>query len=564
MKPNLVVAALFIALPAAAGEGLSLSVQEIRSRLPAEENKDIDVAALAEQVRDVARRILPDLRVADAGEAGDLAVTGELVRLEQGFLVSLELRETKSSKLSGTASAAASTPEELVEGVASAAVDLFRGYKEAASLAMGPAAQPTPPAPLARLDVAGVDANVLIAIDEARSAEAQSPDDAASAWRAVAELPGANPFREVASARAKEWQAYAENKRAFDAQLSRDTKRLRKVLPFAAVTDATKIELLVRYTRAYGAPRATALLRLLPAAAWSIAELSVGCEAKDASKCVALARAAADPNVAAGYFEQACAVSDAGACAEAGDRFLRPENRDPARAIAALQRGCAGGGAAACARMARVYEEGDGALPNLALAAETREKACTAGDGASCRKLACDVPSALPRAAELWQRGCKDGDAISCALAELSAKRGNAAARGQVADATPGERPASTATPTSTVAAAPASAPENEQPARGHRGAGYTLLGVATLAAGGALIFSLHEQDEGPRHWGRNRLFEGQEHSSGARGLSMVLGAAAVLSAGTGIGLLLSKPDGPSKLTIGVAPSGVVLSGTLP
>jgi hypothetical protein len=213
--------------------------------------------------------------------------------------------------------------------------------------------------------------------------------------------------------------------------------------------------------------------------------------------------------------------------------------------------------------MARVYEEGDGALPNLALAAETREKACTAGDGASCRKLACDVPSALPRAAELWQRGCKDGDAISCTLAELSAKHGNAAARSQVAEATPGGRPASTTTPTSTVAAAPAG-PEAAEPARSHRRAGYALLGVATLAAGGALIFSLQGQDEGPRYWGRNKLSEGQEHSSGARGLSMVLGAAAVLSAGTGIGLLLSRPGDPSQLRVGVAPSGVVLSGNLP
>jgi hypothetical protein len=44
----------------------------------------------------------------------------------------------------------------------------------------------------------------------------------------------------------------------------------------------------------------------------------------------------------------------------------------------------------------------------------------------------------------------------------------------------------------------------------------------------------------------------------------MFLGAAAVLSAGAGIGLLLSRPDEPKKLSVGVAPSGVVLAGTLP
>src|ERR1700682_4451556 len=105
MKPNLVVAAFLIALPAVAGEGTSMSVKEIRSRLPAEESREVDVAALAEQVRDVARRILPAPRIAYRPEAGALAVTGELVRLEQGYLVALEQRETRSMKLSGTASA---------------------------------------------------------------------------------------------------------------------------------------------------------------------------------------------------------------------------------------------------------------------------------------------------------------------------------------------------------------------------------------------------------------------------------------------------------------------------
>jgi hypothetical protein len=573
MRVNELVAAFLIALPAAAGEGPSLSVQEIRSRLPAGESEAVDVGALADEVRDVARRILPDLRVAGTRETADLAVTGELVRLENGFLVSLELRETKSAKLSGTASAAASTAEELVEGVASAAVRLFRGYKEAALLVMAPAAQPAPPAPLARLAAADVDAYVLVAIDEARSAEAQNPDDAASAWRAVAELPGANPFRETASERAKEWQAYAESKRAFDAQLSRDTARLKKVLPLAAVTDATKTELLVRYTRAYGAPKASALLPLLPPAARQGAELSVGCEAKQASKCVALAMAADDAKVAAGYFDQACAASDAGACAEAGARFLRAETRDPERAVAALQRGCAGGGGAACARLARVYEEGDGAVPNLALAAETREKACSTGNGASCRKLACDVPSELPRAAELWERGCKEGDSISCALSRVATPHADTVVRSQVAEAARGARPASTAVApaarsasASTATAAPA--PETAQPAKDRRGAGYKLLGLATAAtAGGILFMALQSPDEGPRHYGRNQLSEPRAASAsgpGFRNLALILGAGAVVSAATGIGLLLSSPDSPSKVSVGVAPSGVVLSGSLP
>jgi TPR repeat protein len=573
MRVNECIAALLIALPAAAGEGPSLSVQEIRSRLPAGESEAADAGALADEVRDVARRILPDLRVTDAREIGDFAVTGELVRLENGFLVTLELRETKSAKLSGTASAAAGTPEELVEGVASAAVRLFRGYKEAALLVMAPAAQPAPPAPLAKLAAAEVDAYVLVAIDEARGAELQNPDDAASAWRAVAELPGANPYRETASERAKEWQAYAEGKRAFDAQLSRDTARLKKVLPLAAVTDATKTELLVRYTRAYGAQKATALLPLLPPAARPAAEFSVGCEAKQAAKCVALAMAADDAKVAAGYFEQACAAGDAGACAEAGARFLRAETRDPERAVAALQRGCASGGGAACARLARVYEEGDGAFVNLALAAETREKACAARDGASCRKLACDVPSELPRAAELWQRGCKEGDSISCALAQVAAPHADSVVRSQVAEAARGARPASTAAAAKSASSSPATAaaqatPETAPSASSRRGAGYAFLGFATAAAAGGILFmALQSPDEGYRHYSRNQLSEPRAASasgSGLRGLPLILGAGAVVSAGTGIGLLLSSPASPSKLSVGVAHSGVVLSGSLP
>src|SRR5258708_37799166 len=96
---------------------------------------------------------------------------------------------------------------------------------------MGPGGEAAPPAPLARLAAADVDAYVLVAIDEARSAEAQNPDDAASAWRAVAELPGANPFRETASERAKEWQADAESQRGVRAQRPPGTPPGKKGLP---------------------------------------------------------------------------------------------------------------------------------------------------------------------------------------------------------------------------------------------------------------------------------------------------------------------------------------------
>ncbi len=570
MRLNVVVAALFVALPFARSEAASLSVREIRSSLPPAEKGAVDPAELAEQVRDVARRILPDLTVTEEGGAADLEVCGELIRREQEYLVTLELREAKPSKLTGTAAAAANTPEELIEAVASASVDLFRGYQATSSLVMAAETRPAPPAPLGKLDAAGVDANVLVAIDEARSAEAQNPEEAAAAWRAAAELPGRNALRETAANRAREWQAYAEAKRAFKAQRGRDKARLKQVLPLAAVTDATKVELLVRYTRAYGAVRATALLPLLPLDAREGAELAIGCEAKEAANCVALARAATEAKIAVDYLDQACAAGDLQSCAEAGDRLLRQETRDPARAVAVLQRGCAAGGGAACARLARIHEEGDGAPVSLALAAETREQACSAGDGASCRKLACDVPAALPRATELWQRGCKDGDSISCALARFGAPR--AASQGtviesQVAEATPGVRPASTApVATPAVPSAPAvSTVPAAQKSKGHHGAGFALVTIGLLAGGGALLMS----SDGPGYGGHrmqhdNWLSARAPSASTGRNLSLVLGGAAVLSAATGIALLLSKPDAPEKLSVGVSPAGLVLSGQIP
>src|SRR5207244_7819094 len=123
--------------------------------------------------------------------------------------------------LGATASALASTPEELVEAVASASVDLFRAWKETSALSMNPIPVPDAPGPSAALQPAGivsldVDANLLVAFDEARSADArgkEKPEDAAAAWRVVAESIGPNPFREAALARAQDWQAWGENKR---------------------------------------------------------------------------------------------------------------------------------------------------------------------------------------------------------------------------------------------------------------------------------------------------------------------------------------------------------------
>src|SRR5262249_56977606 len=125
-----------------------------------------------------------------------------------------------------------------------------------------------------------------------------------------AETRGPNPFREAAAARAKEWQAWAENKRAFEDQRSKDTARMRKGLPLAAVTDETKVELLVRYTRAYGPDKAISLISSLPVRLRQRADLAVGCEAKQAQKCVALAGMETDPALAAEDVGRACNSGD--------------------------------------------------------------------------------------------------------------------------------------------------------------------------------------------------------------------------------------------------------------
>src|SRR5258705_425501 len=162
------------------------------------------------------------------------------------------------------------------------------------------------------------------------------------------------------------------------------------------------------------------LVALLPSAeARARAELSLDCEVKEAPACVQLARAAddaKDAKAAVEYLDRACAAGAAEACAEVGGRWLRTETLDAGRAVTALQRGCEAANAAACVRLARVHEEGEGVPANPKLAADAREKACNAGDGKSCRRLA-GMSDETGRIADLLRKGCDGGDSVSCALA---------------------------------------------------------------------------------------------------------------------------------------------------
>ena len=537
------IAALLIALPSVAAQSLSV---ELRSRLP-----DVETMTLAEHVRDVAERTLPDASIVDSGPA-DLAVSGDILRTEKGFLVTLELRETGSSRLGATASAPASTPEELVDAVASASVDLFRAWKETSALSMTPAPVPEPPSSSGAIKPAGmvsldVNADLLVAFDEARAADAQGkdkPEDAAAAWRVVAESGGQNPFREAAAERARQWEDWAGNKRAFEEQRSKDTARMRKVLPLAAVTDETKIALMVRYTHAYGLDRSALLIGILPAPLRTRGDYAIGCEAKQAQNCVALASITADPAQAIEWLGRACTIGDAGSCAEAGDRWLQKPTRDVSRAIPALEIGCAASSARACVRMARVYEEGDGTDMNPPLAATMRDRACTAGDGASCRKLACAATD-TKAASALWSKGCQSGDTLSCTLASISSPT----------------KAGVTVPPTK----APAPATHGRAGAGAHPVAGATFLGVALVAGTGAAILAMSGDPQYDSRWGWHphalTMATRDGRGGSPRVLPVALGAVAAVSAVAGGALLFWHSE---KVDAGVSPSGVVLTGKLP
>ena len=366
MKNALFAAAILISFEASAAASAQkadvVAILEVRSRLTAADRNLIDVAELNDRIREIAIRAMPGSRVQGCGADCDLraarelgadrAVSGELLRADNGFLVSLALHETDTGKLINSASAIGATPEELEEAMAGAVVDLFRPAQDPiVVVSMGPDGlpelpdAPVPEGPAVNL---AVDANVLVAFDKARTVELKGrdhPDDAAAAWREVSRLAGKNPFRDLAAARADHWENYAVTKRAWEAQLASDSARLRKILPLASVTDATKLDALVRFGRAYGVEKALPMLALLAAPPLRArAEMALGCEARDAAKCLLMAHAADEaraPKAALEYLDDACDAGAAEACAEAGERWLRPATRDAARGIAALQRGCA-------------------------------------------------------------------------------------------------------------------------------------------------------------------------------------------------------------------------------
>jgi TPR repeat protein len=556
-----------------------------------------DPAALTDRVRRAAKEalplaalvsreethaLLPDLMEGCAGSCAvragrmliaDLVVSGEVTRKDGGLVLSLELRETREGDLVGTATAKGANAEELAGAAATATADLFRPLSvpasassdpgkaraaEPAAFAVGTPQLPAPPGPLGPVPEGltvdyDVDADVLVLYDQARTADvagAEHPEGATRAWNALAQAPGENPFRSLASERGEAWDAYAAKQRAYEAQRAADSSRLRKVLPLKWVSDWVKLDLLERYARSYGAESATQLVPAArPVALREKASLALACE-QDADKCLALARLADDanePRVAVAYLDRACVAGSTQACSDAGNRFLTAPTRDVERALSALQRGCEAKAAQACARLARVYEEGDGAKVDLAAAADLRDKACAAGDGPSCRRLACLIDTSASQAAkakaeELWSNGCSAGDAQSCALVR--------AASALKAGPPP---------PASDIDAATSA---REYSLQRRQSLGIGLLAIGTVLGTGAAAIAFDRDGVS----GRRRAFADRRSDRETPTMAYVLGAGAAVSVGVGLGILLSKPEpeAPRKVTVGIAPGAVLLSGPIP
>ncbi|HZX94413.1 MAG TPA: hypothetical protein VFE90_07840, partial [Myxococcales bacterium] len=145
------------------------------------------------------------------------------------------------------------------------------------------------------------------------------------------------------------------------------------------------------------------------------------------------------------------------------------------------------------------------------------------------------------RAAALWKKGCENGDTRSCAIARAIAPR-----------------------PAAPKPVVPVSATDPHD-----NTAGFALVGLAAVAAGGAVIMAMPEPDHRSAGSSRHGLTEAQARQGSSKsGFVFALSAAAVLSATTGLVVLFSHhpqkdPEKP-KVSVGVNPAGLVVSGTMP
>ncbi|MGZ6125673.1 MAG: hypothetical protein ACXWLR_11980, partial [Myxococcales bacterium] len=342
-----------------------IAVLELKSKLTGAVRAEIDAAYLTERVRAATHEAMPQaflitrenmIKLVKGGgksleecegqcewETGqllgaDLVVSGELLKYAGSYKITLKLTNTSDGEMVATELAKGETAEALEADVMRATQKLFApllkktgGGTELLQIGQGAVKLPDVPAAPGTLAEGGVGLDVnpdaLVARDAALDADKpakEKPDEAAAAWQKLADVGGNNPFRAEAAVRAKEWKAFAEKKKAYEAQLAGDTANLRKVLPLRSVAPAMKTQLLLRYAKLYGDQAAQPLIPLVePREVRDDAERALRCEAKDASSCLALAhRSLQDEDTATtmDYLDRACTAGSIDGCEELGLR----------------------------------------------------------------------------------------------------------------------------------------------------------------------------------------------------------------------------------------------------
>jgi TPR repeat protein len=139
---------------------------------------------------------------------------------------------------------------------------------------------------------------------------------------------------------------------------------------------------------------------------------------------------AKDQAKAYGFFDRACKGGSDRSCGMLGLAYVEGAAgypRDPPRGIELLRRACdKDGGGDACAQLAELYQEGIGTTRDVPAAASLYKKACKAGHGKACVRLATSLPLGAVAEAPAWlEMGCGGGDRDSCLkLAEMLEKGG--------------------------------------------------------------------------------------------------------------------------------------------